>query len=268
MILSPCLACRRTARVPSMPAVARRLLLLLVAAMVTLASCGGGGSPTLAKHPSRTPSRVSTVPATFSQVAQPVGSTLGIYPSPLAAAPSQTYPNPWRLDDDPRYPVAQVFLVTRRAGDWLQVLLPVRPNGTTGWVRAADVHVTLDPYRVKVELGARQVTVLDGATVVVRGPTAVGAPATPSPLGLYYLRVLLRAADPNTVYGPYAFGLSGHSDVLTSFNGGDGELGLHGNNDASVLGKDITHGCIRMANDAITKLAGLLPLGTPVEIDP
>jgi lipoprotein-anchoring transpeptidase ErfK/SrfK len=253
-----------------MAAVARRPSLLLVAAIVTLASCGGGGgSPTLTKRPSRTtPSTVPALPPTISQVARPVGSTVGIYPFPGAATPSQTYPNPWLLDNDPRHPVAQVFLVTRRASDWLQVLLPVRPNGTTGWVRAADVHVTPDQYRVKVELGGRRITLLDGATVLVQGSIAVGAPATPTPLGLYYLRVLLRAATPNTVYGPYAFGLSGHSDVLTSFNGGDAELGLHGNNDASVLGKDITHGCVRMANDAITKLAGLLPLGTPVEIDP
>jgi lipoprotein-anchoring transpeptidase ErfK/SrfK len=253
-----------------MPAVARRPLLLLVAAMVVCASCGGGGGgPTLARRRSgATPSTVPTLPPTISQVVRPVGSTIGIYSSPGAAAPSQTYPNPWLLDNDARYPVAQVFLVTRRGGDWLQVLLPVRPNGTTGWVRAADVHVILDQYRVKVELGARRISVLDGATVLIQGPIAVGAPATPTPTGLYYLRVLLRASDPNTVYGPYAFGLSGHSDVLTSFNGGDGELGLHGNNDASVLGNDITHGCIRMANDAITKLAALLPLGTPVEIDP
>jgi lipoprotein-anchoring transpeptidase ErfK/SrfK len=252
-----------------MPAVARRPSLLLVVAMVTLASCGGGGgSPTLAQRPAgTTPRTVPTLPATISVVARPVRSIVGIYRSPGAVAPSQRYPNPWLLDNDPRHPVAQVFLVTQRAGAWLQVLLPVRPNGTTGWVRAADVRVTLDPYRVKVEVGARRITVLDGATALIQGPVAVGAPATPTPPGLYYLRVLLRAPDPNTVYGPYAFGLSGHSDTLTSFDGGDAELGLHGNNDASVLGQDVTHGCIRMANDAVTQLAGLVPLGTPVEID-
>jgi lipoprotein-anchoring transpeptidase ErfK/SrfK len=68
------------------------------------------------------------------------------------------------------------------------------------------------------------------------------------------------------VYGPYAYGLSGHSEVLDTFNGGDAELGIHGNNEASVLGKDVSHGCIRMSNDKITRLAGLLPLGTPVQI--
>jgi lipoprotein-anchoring transpeptidase ErfK/SrfK len=82
------------------------------------------------------------------------------------------------------------------------------------------------------------------------------------------IRVLIKAPNPNTVYGPYAYGLSSHSDTLTSFNGGDGEIGIHGNNDASVLGHNITHGCIRIDNAEITRLAGKLPLGTPVDIEP
>jgi lipoprotein-anchoring transpeptidase ErfK/SrfK len=68
------------------------------------------------------------------------------------------------------------------------------------------------------------------------------------------------------VYGPYAYGLSSHSEALETFNGGDAEIGIHGNNDASVLGKNVTHGCIRMDNDEITKLSKLLPLGTRVDI--
>jgi lipoprotein-anchoring transpeptidase ErfK/SrfK len=68
------------------------------------------------------------------------------------------------------------------------------------------------------------------------------------------------------VYGPYAYGLSSHSDVLETFNGGDAEIGIHGNNDASVLGSDATNGCVRMDNDAITMLTRQLPLGTPVTI--
>ena len=68
------------------------------------------------------------------------------------------------------------------------------------------------------------------------------------------------------MYGPYAYGLSSHSDSLDEFAGGDAEIGIHGNNDASVLGTDATHGCIRMDNDAITMLAKQLPLGTPVTV--
>jgi lipoprotein-anchoring transpeptidase ErfK/SrfK len=78
--------------------------------------------------------------------------------------------------------------------------------------------------------------------------------------------VLLQAPDPNTVYGPFAYGLSSHSDTLDQFAGGDAEIGIHGNNDPSVLGHDVTHGCVRMDNAAITALAAQLPLGTPVDI--
>jgi lipoprotein-anchoring transpeptidase ErfK/SrfK len=68
------------------------------------------------------------------------------------------------------------------------------------------------------------------------------------------------------VYGPFAFGLSAHSDALTTFSGSDAEIGLHGNNNASALGRSVSHGCIRMDNTAITTLSKILPLGTPVEI--
>jgi lipoprotein-anchoring transpeptidase ErfK/SrfK len=68
------------------------------------------------------------------------------------------------------------------------------------------------------------------------------------------------------VYGPFAYGLSSHSESLEEFAGGDAEIGIHGNNDPSVLGKSVTHGCIRMDNAAITMLSKLLPLGTPVDI--
>ena len=148
------------------------------------------------------------------------------------------------------------------------MLLPIRPNGSTGWVRAEDVRGVQNPYRIRVELGAHRISVYDGDAVLLQEPVAIGKPSTPTPPGTYYLRVLLKAPDPNTVYGPYAYPLSGHSEVLTSFNGGDGELGIHGNNDASVLGSSVTSGCIRMSNESITRLAGILPLGTPVEILP
>ncbi len=171
----------------------------------------------------------------------------------------------------------QVFLVKQqRANGWVQVLLPVRPNGSTGWVKSSDVTLTANPYRIDVQLGDHTITVNKGNDVVYTGAVAVGATdpplpdvgkPTPTPTGEYYLRVLLQAPDPNTVYGPYAYGLSSHSDALDSFAGGDAEVGIHGNNDASVLGKNVTHGCIRMDNAAITMLAKQLPLGTPVSVN-
>jgi lipoprotein-anchoring transpeptidase ErfK/SrfK len=117
--------------------------------------------------------------------------------------------------------------------------------------------------------------VTNGSNVVYTGPVAVGATdpplpdvgkPTPTPTGEYYLRILLQAPDPNTVYGPFAYGLSSHSDSLDQFAGSDAEIGIHGNNDPSVLGTNATHGCIRMDNAAITMLSKQLPLGTPVDI--
>jgi lipoprotein-anchoring transpeptidase ErfK/SrfK len=193
-------------------------------------------------------------------------ANVAIYPTPGASTPTTTLPNPWLLNGDSALPVQQVFLITAHQGEWLQVLLPERPNGSTGWIRASDVRVTQNRYRISVELGAHRITIYDGENVLMQEAVAVGAPATPTPLGTYYTRVLLQAPDPNTVYGPFAYGLSGHSEVLTEFDGGDAEVGIHGNDDASVLGESVTHGCVRMSNDGITKLATILPLGTPVQI--
>jgi lipoprotein-anchoring transpeptidase ErfK/SrfK len=78
--------------------------------------------------------------------------------------------------------------------------------------------------------------------------------------------VLLQSPDPGGAYGPFAYGLSSHSDALETFAGGDAEIGIHGNNDASALGSSVSHGCIRMDNAAITDLATKLPLGTPVDV--
>ena len=208
----------------------------------------------------------AALPAWASQIATPIGKEIAVYEQPDASSPSESYPNPWPLDKDPAHVVPQVFLVESEQGAWVEVLLPVRPNGTTGWVRKEDVALTPNRFSIDVSLGQNQITVHDADQVLLQEPIAVGAPETPTPPGKYYLRVLLKAPDPNTVYGPYAFGLSAHSDVLDTFNGGDGEVGIHGNNDASVLGTDVTHGCVRMSNEGITKLAGILPLGTPVNI--
>ena len=202
----------------------------------------------------------------MTQIAKVTATSVAVYPTPDANQAAQSFPNPWPLNNDPKLPVPQVFLVLSRQTGWVHVLLPVRPNGTTGWVKTNTVTLEPDPYRITVALGAHQLTVFNGDAMLLQDTVAVGATATPTPTGIYYLRVLLKAPDPTTVYGPYAYGLSGHSDALNTFEGGDAELGIHGNNDPTVLGQNISHGCIRMSNAKITQLAGILPLGTPVQI--
>jgi lipoprotein-anchoring transpeptidase ErfK/SrfK len=146
------------------------------------------------------------------------------------------------------------------------VLLPVRPNGTTGWIHSGDVVLSNDPYRITVELGRHRVTVTNKGRLILRTPVGIGKASTPTPGGGYYLTQLFAPADPSGPYGPFAYSLSGYSNVLTTFQGGDAIIGLHGTNRPDLLGHDVSSGCIRMSNDAITKLAHLLPLGTPVVI--
>jgi lipoprotein-anchoring transpeptidase ErfK/SrfK len=220
--------------------------------------------------PTRSEATTTTLPAYVSITAQATVSHLGVFNHPGARTPVRVLDNPWFVDpSQPSTAVPQVFLVeSHRTDGWIRVLLPIRPNGSTGWVHAADVTLSPVAYRLRVQLSAHRITVFDRGAAVYTGPVADGAPSTPTPTGHYYLRVLIKAPDPNTVYGPYAYGLSSHSDVLTSFNGGDGETGIHGNDDASVLGTSVTHGCIRIDNTEITRLASTLPLGTPVDIEP
>jgi lipoprotein-anchoring transpeptidase ErfK/SrfK len=250
-----------------------RTALVLVASATLVAACGGGGDDRPSLGASSTPSTAgkttpTSAPSYISFIAQPIADKVKVHEGPDEASPSTDYSNPWNLDDNPTHTVPQVFLVQEQQPGWIRVLLPVRPNGTSGWVREKDVRLTPNRFRIVIERGAHRITVYNGDDVMIQEPIAVGTDQTPTPTGKFYLRVLLKAPDPNTVYGPYAYGLSGHSDVLTEFNGGDAELGIHGNNDASVLGQSVTHGCIRMSNASITRLAGLLPLGTPVEILP
>ncbi len=223
---------------------------------------GAGNAPATAA-----PATTIKLPPGVSLVAEATGSQVAIYDDPSAPAPSKTLPNPWLLNDEPDKQIPQVFLVEQQRSDgWLHVLLPERPNGSAGWIRQTDVKLTPNPFHMQVNLVEHKITVFQGTNTLYDGPVATGAPATPTPPGTYYTRVLLQSPDPTQVYGPYAYGLSAHSDVLTEYNGGDAEVGVHGNNDASVLGKSVTHGCVRMDNDEITKLAKTLPLGTPVEI--
>jgi lipoprotein-anchoring transpeptidase ErfK/SrfK len=159
-----------------------------------------------------------------------------------------------------------VFLVRARRGSWLRVMLPSRPNGSAGWLRAAGVELRSDPYSVSVDLRARRLVVREARRIVFDAPVGVGRAATPTPSGLYYVAELLRQPDPNGSYGPWAFALSAHSRVLSHFGGGDGQVGIHGTDEPSGIGHTVSHGCIRVSNRSIERLAAILPLGTPVTI--
>jgi hypothetical protein len=94
-----------------------------------------------------------------------------------------------------------VFLVEGRyvRTDWIQVHLPARPNGSVGWVRASDVDVVPNDYRVRVNLTAYTLTVTKAGQPVLAAPIGVGQPEMLPPVGTSFI----------TAYGPNVFRLSG-----------------------------------------------------------
>ena len=167
------------------------------------------------------------------------------------------------------------FLVDGLTSTRYKVLLPIRPNGSTGWVNAAQVTVLAHQYKVTVELSAHEIIVTNADQVILQEKIGVGKATTPTPGGRYFIKELIRPCysdgkggkcvqNDSGPYGPYAYGLSGFSPVLDDYNGGKGEIGIHGTDHPELIGTDVSHGCIRMANDSIRKLAAILPLGTPV----
>jgi lipoprotein-anchoring transpeptidase ErfK/SrfK len=198
-----------------------------------------------------------------SWIATATVADVAVYADPGDDQPVQHLVSP----DDNGTPL--VFLVAGRdaGGAWLPVLLPVRPNGSTGWVRSRDVELVQTRYRIEVELAAHRLTVWRDREVVIESAIGVGKDSTPTPGGRYYVKELIQPPSPDSVYGPYVFGLSGFSDVITSFAGDpDAAIGIHGNNDPSSIGRDVSHGCIRLPNDVVTRMTELIPLGTPVDI--
>lgn len=154
----------------------------------------------------------------------------------------------------------------RPTDGWLEVLLPIRPNGTTGWIRVADVELSINPYRIEVDASRYSLTIYRYGREQMRTTVAIGNGDTPTPIGEFFLIELLRPSNPNGAYGPYAYGLSGYSETLDTFNGGNGVIGIHGTNQPDKLGQDVSHGCIRVANPTIAEMTEFLPLGTPVKI--
>jgi lipoprotein-anchoring transpeptidase ErfK/SrfK len=243
------------------------------------AGCSSGEKDAVEESPQTTlPATTTTLPCGDPELGPGMSLTaeaahtgeLSIYDAPaLAPTASTSLPNPRLINNDPNAAVPLTLLVKdtpNDACDWVEVYLPMRPNGSTGFVERADVTLTPNPYRIEVRLGEFNLKVFKNDVQMMDTTIAEAAENTPTPGGLYFTTELVKTPNPGGAYGPYAYGLSGFSEVLESFNGGPGQLGIHGTNQPELLGQKVSHGCIRMSNEDITTLAGILPLGVPVQI--
>jgi lipoprotein-anchoring transpeptidase ErfK/SrfK len=130
------------------------------------------------------------------------------------------------------------------------------------------VQVKPTPYRVRVRLGTRRLELLKAGQVINRWKVGVGMSAYPTPTGLFAISEVVPQPNPRGFFGPFILTLSAHSDQLTDFDRGDGQVAIHGTNLPGLLGGAVSHGCVRIANTAITKVAKLVPPGAPVEVIP
>jgi lipoprotein-anchoring transpeptidase ErfK/SrfK len=249
---------------------------LLLALALALAGCGGDNDPAPPAAPE------AAAPATTGNPAAPRAGAidLGDAPAYVALAVKDVtvrsrprgggvvavFPAdlPWGS------PTPFLIKEARRtgAGDtWLEVLLPRRPNGSSGWIQGDQVRVKPLSHAVEIDLSSRTASLLRDHRKVRTWRVGIGTAGTPTPTGRFYVTVKLRPPQISAAaYGAWALGLSGYSEVHQSFGTGDGQIALHGTFKPWLLGQPVSNGCVRMDNETITMLAETLPLGTPVTI--
>lgn len=158
-----------------------------------------------------------------------------------------------------------LVLALESQGAWVRVRLAVLPNGTTGWVPRS----ALGPYRgvwthLIVNRARMTATLVRRGKAIFRAPVGVGRSYLPTPRGEFYVRMKLTGFT-DAMYGPIAFGTSGRAPNLTGWPGG-GYIGIHGTDKPALLPGAVSHGCIRLKNGDIVRLARLMPIGTPVTV--
>jgi hypothetical protein len=156
--------------------------------------------------------------------------------------------------------------IARQGTRWLKVMLPGRPNGLSGWIKQGGTSERITPWHIVVSLPARRMWIYDDGRLRRTFSAVVGKPSTPTPTGNFFVQetVILGPSRPG---GPLALALSARSDALSRFDGGPGQIAIHGRDLlGGTLGQAQSHGCMRLATTAIRWLAAHIGPGVPVTI--
>lgn len=206
----------------------------------------------------------------------PAGTSLSarvVVPTTALAAPRPGARAKLRLGATTRWSgMAQRLMVTgehrdRRGGRWVRVQLPVRPNGTAGWVRAEDVRVVATRIRFEVHVGARRFEIWRGTRRIASWPAGVGRPGTPTPIGRFAIQDPVRTLPEwRGVYGGYTLVLTAHSPTLTSFMGAPPRVAIHGAGSGRSwrVGQASSFGCVILSEPSLAMAARYARPGTPV----
>jgi lipoprotein-anchoring transpeptidase ErfK/SrfK len=156
-------------------------------------------------------------------------------------------------------------------GSWLHVRLPGRAlkgkqPPESGWISAARTRTSATDWHLVVNRAARSVTVYRNGQKLRSYKAIVGKSSTPTPRGEFFVEenVRLPGGRPGA---PFALATSARSSVFQEFEGGPGQIALHGlTNVGGSLGTAVSHGCVRMANRSISWLAARIKPGDPITI--
>jgi hypothetical protein len=259
--------------------VPRRLPLLAIVVLGLLVSACSGGPTVDRATPLPTSSFAPSEPASPSPITTP--SVDRRHPAGIDAVSRTRYLRMWNTpgDGDPDFvvdarsptghgiaPMLVESRRTRHGQGWLQILLPIRPNGSSAWAHLDDVRLIPRNEKIVVDLSARTLRDYVHGRLVNRFRVAVGSPTTPTGVGTFYVWQRVPFANPYQPYGIFALGLSGFSPVLSDWPGG-GRMAIHGTPHVSDRGQPVSHGCVRVYNDDMKHLLGVR-LGTPVIIRP
>jgi lipoprotein-anchoring transpeptidase ErfK/SrfK len=171
-----------------------------------------------------------------------------------------------------RVPTVALVVSERRESNcrpsWYRIELPGMaglPSERYGYVPARSVTLVEVSTRIRVDLSQRRLILYRDGRPVLEAPVAVGAPATPTPPGRFFVEERIRVNDPSGPFGGAAIATSAFSKVLAGWPDG-GPIAIHGTDEPWSIGKASSHGCIRVGAHDLTRLFAAVQLGTPVEI--
>ncbi|MBT5757246.1 MAG: L,D-transpeptidase family protein [Acidimicrobiaceae bacterium] len=156
-------------------------------------------------------------------------------------------------------------VIAGQPGDaWAKVFVPARPNGTTAWVQTSQFNWGSSNRMIQINVSNNTVTIFEGSNVLLTTAAVTGKSSSRTPLANGWVEEIM--AGPSSAYGPRLLSLGIFSDSLNSFGGSIPKIALHGTNNPSLMGQYASNGCIRVPNDIINQIAGLMPVGSKVII--
>jgi lipoprotein-anchoring transpeptidase ErfK/SrfK len=234
--------------------------ILILAMVVACAGFAAAVAATRASAGSSTPTKVESV---FPAAGPLLVHSVAVRKAPNSRSKVIKVMHDFRADFRPQ----EMFAIGERTGSdgnaWYHVSIPMRPNGTYGWVPASTVSLAPTKGQIKVSLSRRTIDLYWKGKHVWQGKVAIGAPGRETPVGKFFVAArFVPYHDP--FLGVFAVETSAYSK-LTEWPGG-GVVGIHGTSLPQLLGQAVSHGCVRVANLTADKLKRYAPLGTPISI--